>query len=151
MAAGDIIWFDQALVDEAEALHDMELGTYKLALLTSAVTPAASDADPRFGAGGTTNYATNEVTPGGNYTDDGNSFANPVVTLTGGLAQFDADDFSIAQHASNPTNARWALVYNTAAGLRALFAVDLGSALDLTTGAFSIAWNASGIMRKNQA
>jgi hypothetical protein len=53
---------------------------------------------------------------------------------------------SIAQNASNPNNARWAVIYNdTSAGKEAVAFVDLGGVTDLTAGAFSITWNASGI------
>ena len=65
---------------------------------------------------------------------------------------FDADDISIAQHASNPTNARWGILYNdTSAGKECVGFVDLGAAIDLSAGAFSITWNASGIASLNQA
>lgn len=149
MAQGDIIVFDQALVDLAEALHDCETGSFRLGLITGAVTPAATDSDPRFGSGGGTNYATNECAAGGNYSAGGPTLANPTVTLTGGLAMFDADDLTIAQSAGNPTNARWGICYNTATGNRALFAVDLGSTFDMTTGPLQFIWNANGIFRIN--
>ena len=152
MAAGDVIVFDQFLVDVQEKIHDLETDSIKVALITSAVTPAATDADPRWGAGGTTNFSTSQVTPGGNYTTGGSAAATPSVTLSGGAAVFDAGDISIAQHASNPTNARWGILYNdTAAGKQCIGYVDLGTTIDLSAGAFSITWNASGITSMNQA
>jgi hypothetical protein len=153
MAQGDLAFHDAALVAVLEKMHDLEADTIKLALITSAVTPDITDADPRWGAGGTTNYATNEVTPGGNYSAGGATLANPSVTLTGGLAMFDADDPATwAQHASNPTNARWGIVYNdTDAGKRVLGFLDLGSTFDMTTGPLAVAWNANGLARLNQA
>jgi hypothetical protein len=150
MAQGDVVVFDQACVDVLEALHDLENNDIRLGLITSAVTPAATDADPRWGAGGGTNYSTNQVTPGGNYASGGPSIPNPAVTLTGGLAQFDGDDVTITQNAANPTNARWAIGYNfTDAGRRALFFVDLGAVFDLTTGDLQFVWNVNGIARLN--
>lgn len=151
MAAGDIIWFEQAYVDTDEALHDKELGTFKAALITSSTTPAANDADPRFGAAGSTDLSTNECTPGGNYPSGGFTLSNPTVTLVSGKSRWDFDDISAAQDASNPTDARWMIVYNTATGLRALFAIDLGADSDLTTGPFSVAPNASGIAETGAA
>jgi len=152
MAQGDLVFFDQALVDVLEKLHDLEADTIKLGLITNAVTPAATDADPRWGAGGSTNYSTNQVTPGGNYASGGPAIANNAVALTGGLAAFDGDDVSIAQHASNPNNARWAIGYNdTDAGKRALFFVDLGAVFDMTTGPLAFVWHPNGIGRLNQA
>jgi len=151
MAQGDIILFDQFMVDLGEKLHDLSTDVYKLGLVTSVTTPTATTADPRWGAGGTTNFDTNECTPGGNYTAEGQTLASVTFTLTGGKAVFDAADLTILQNASNPTNARWAIGYNsTDAGKRALFAVDLGSAFDLTTGDLVFTWNASGIFDINQ-
>ncbi len=152
MSAGDIVFFDQWLVDVQEKLHDHENDTFKLGLITNAVTPAATTTDPRWGAGGTTNLSSSQVTPGGNYATGGPAIGNPTVTLSGGAAVFDGDDISIAQHASNPTDARWGIIYNdTDAGKRAVGYVDLGAVIDLSAGAFSTAWNASGISSMNQA
>ena len=96
--------------------------------------------------------STSEVTAGGNYTAGGPSAANPTVSLTGGAGVFDADDISIAQHASNPTNARWGIIYNdTATGKNCIGYVDMGADIDLSAGAFSITWNASGISSLDQA
>lgn len=152
MAQGDVVFFDQFLVDVLEKRHDLEADDIKLALITNAVTPAATDADPRWGAGGSTNFSSNQVTPGGNYSTGGASIANPAVTLTGGLAMFDGDDVTWAQNASNPTNATWGIIYNnTDAGLRCLGYVDLGGAFNMTTGPLSVVWNANGLARLNQA
>lgn len=103
MAQGDVIAFDQYLVDLAEALMDMELESFFMALVTNATVPATTTAIPHWAGTGTTNFKTNEVTPGGNYAADGKSLANPAVTLNGGLAEIDWDDPGVwAQHASNP-------------------------------------------------
>ncbi len=152
MAAGDIVAFDQFLVDVQEKLHDLETDTFKVGLITSAVTPSATTADPRWGAGGTTNFSSNQVTPGGNYSTGGPTIANNAVSLSGGAAVFDGDDISITQNASNPTNARWGIIYNdTDAGKRATHYIDLGTTIDLSSGNFTITWNASGIHSLNQA
>lgn len=152
MAQGDVVFFDQFLVDVLEKLHDLENDTFKVALITNAVTPAATTSDPRWGAGGGTNLSSSQVTPGGNYVSGGATIGNPAVTLTGGLAMFDGDDVSWAQNASNPTNAEWAIIYNdTDTGKRAVGYVDIGGTFNMTTGALSITWNANGIGRLNQA
>lgn len=146
MAAGDIIWFEQAFVDTDEGIHDKESDTFKYALADSTVTPTASLSDPRWGTGGGTDLSTNEVTAGGNYTAGGITIANPTATLASGKSRWDADDISILQDAGNPTDARWAYVYNdTDTGKRVIFAVDLGAVSDLTAGDFSNTWNANGI------
>jgi hypothetical protein len=152
MASGDVVFFDQWLVDVQEGVHNMETNTINLGLIDSTQTPAATATDPRWGAGGTVNYSTDEVTPGGNYSTGGAAIANPSVTLTAGAGVFDGDDISILQNASNPTNARWGIIYNdTAAGKNCIGYVDLGAVVDLSAGDFSVTWNASGISSMDQA
>lgn len=152
MAAGDFVVFDQALLDMLDKKHDFENDTFKLALVTSSVTPSATTSDPRWGAGGSTNMTTYEVTPGGNYSTGGVSLGGATTTLTGGAAYYDDGDVSIAQHASNPAGARWGFVYNsTSAGKEGVGFLDLGTTIDLSVGAFSVTWNASGIFSLNQA
>lgn len=148
-----MVFFDQFLVDVMEAVHNLETDTIKMGLITGATVPTAATVDPRWGAGGTTNFSSTESTPGGNYTTGGPTLANPAVTLTGGLAMFDADDPGvISQDASNPTDAEYGIIYNdTAAGKNAIGFVDLGGTFDMTTGDLTIAWNANGLGRLNQA
>lgn len=143
---GDVTLFNKAVEWIGEAVINLETDTFKLGLVTNSVTPAATTAAPCWGAGGATNLATNEVTPGGNYSAGGPTIANPVYSESAGTVTFDADDVIIAQHASNPTTARWGVVYSdTAANKNALAFVDLGGITDLSTGAFTLTWSASGI------
>lgn len=144
MAAGDVTLFNQFKPNLGAKLLDLSADTIKVGLVTSGVTPVATTTDPRWGAGGSTNLSSNEVTPGGNYSAGG-----PTITATWtgtATVTFDATDVSIAQNASNPTNGRWAIIYDsTDAGKRCIGFVDLGAVIDLTAGNFSIVWNASGI------
>lgn len=64
MATGDVTWFDQALLDLGKKIHDLSTDVLKLGLVTSTVTPSATTADPRWGAGGGTNLSTNAVATG---------------------------------------------------------------------------------------
>ena len=51
-----------------------------------------------------------------------------------------------AKHASNPTDAYYAIVYNyTDANKDAVCFVDLAGAVDMTAGTLTIAWHATGI------
>lgn len=152
MAIGDVVFFNQFNADALEGVHNLDGNTLRLGLITDTVTPTASTADPRWGSGGSTNLATNQVTPGGNYSTGGPTITNNSVALVGGSGVFDADDVTISQNASNPTNARWGIIYNdTDAGKRAVGFVDLGSVINLSTGQFSITWNASGIATLSHA
>ena len=144
MAQGDVVFFDQFLVDCMEKVHNLESDTIKLALVDSTTTPATTTAVPTWGSGGTTNFSSNEVTAGGNYTAGGAACSNPSVTLSGGVAQIDMDDPATwSQAAGNPTNARWGILYNdTATNNECIGYVDLGSAFDMTTGDLTVAWGA---------
>ena len=141
MAAGDLTVFEEAkafMLDGGWGTTD----DIKCALITSATAPTAADATPALG-----DYT--QVTAGGNYTAGGTSlgqWAN-LITEAGGTVTFDsATNPSWAQNASNPTNARYAIVYNdTQAGDPAIAFVDLGAVIDMTAGALTITWNGSGI------
>ncbi|EFK96686.1 hypothetical protein LDC_1290 [sediment metagenome] len=147
MAQGDVTWFNAAKAKLGLAVINLETDVLKLGLVTSSVTPTASTADPCWGAGGTTNLSSYEVTPGGNYSAGGPTVANNTFAESGGTATLDADNTSIAQSGSNPTNARWGILYSdTSTNNDALAFVDLGGVTDLSSGGFSITWNASGIM-----
>jgi len=146
MAAGAIEWFEEAMeymLDGGwEAADSIKLG------LTSS-TPAAADAVPAFVSGGTTNYT--EVTPAtGNYTAGGevlDTWTN-MVTEVNAIVTIDDTGPSVSwlQNASNPTNARWGIIYNsTDTAQRALAYIDLGAVIDMTAGDLTITWNASGI------
>jgi hypothetical protein len=147
MAQGDVTVFDAHLENVWDGgVHDFGAtpNTLKCALIKSAANggddPDVADADPRWGAGGTTNFATAEVTAGGNYTAGGATMATPSASLATGVLQVDAGDPATwSQNASNPTNARWAIVYDdTVAGKHAICFIDLGSDFDMTTGDLTI-------------
>lgn len=145
MATGDIKWFAQALLDLGNKIHDLDADDLRVGFITSAVTPAIGDAAPHWGGTGTTNFNTNEVTAGGNYPAEGYVLVSVSWSLVSNVATLRATDISIAQHASNPTNARWGILYNnTDANKRAIAFLDFGSARDLTTGAFTFNFQGSG-------
>jgi hypothetical protein len=146
MAQGDVVLFNEFKEDVGQKVHNLNADTFKLGLVTNAVTPAATTADPRWGAGGTTNFSTNQVTPGGNYVTGGPTISAATYTETAGTATFDGGDISIASNASNPNNARWGIIYNdTSTGKEAVAFLDLGGVTDLTSGTFAVTWSASGI------
>lgn len=152
MAAGDVFVFDQFFVDALSKYHDLGGDDIKLALITTVTTPAVTTADPRWGSGGSTDLSTNEVTAGGNYAAGGVSLTNLSISLSGGKAVFDADNISYAQSGSNPTNARWGILYNdTDAGKRCIAYFDIGTTFDLSADQFDIQWSASGIIDFDQA
>jgi hypothetical protein len=141
MAAGDLTVFEEAkayMLDGGWGTTD----DIKCALITVATVPTAADATPALG-----DYT--QVTAGGNYTAGGTSLGqwSTLITEAGGTVTFDsATNPTWAQNAGNPTNARYAVVYNdTQAGDPAICFVDLGAVVDMTAGALTITWNASGL------
>lgn len=152
MAAGDIVWFDQALLDLGKEVHQLATDTLKLGLITAAVTPATSTSNPCWGAGGSTNLSTNAV-------GTATAWTGPVTlgsvtwTIVSGTPTLDATDpTTIAQDASGFTDARWGIIYNdTATNKNAIAYIDLGSTRSIVTGPLSITFNASGILTLNQA
>ena len=146
MAQGDVTLFNDFLQDVGRKVHNLETDTIKCALTDGTTTPTAATANPCWGAGGSTNFAAEEVSAGGNYSAGGIDIA-ATYSQTSGTATFDgATNPSWSQHASNPTDATWAIVYNdTATNKDAICFVDLGGAFDMTTGDLTITWAGGGI------
>ncbi|MGI9406005.1 MAG: hypothetical protein ACR2O4_06500, partial [Hyphomicrobiaceae bacterium] len=116
MASGDLTPFNEWGDDVGEKIHNIETDEFKAALIKSAanggIDPTAATPDPRWGAGGTTNLLSSEVTPGGNYTTGGIAIGASW-DRTVNVQNFNASvNPSWAVLAGNPTNARWAIVYN---------------------------------------
>ena len=107
------------------------------------MVPSRTTPDPRWGPGGTTNFAAQEVTPGGNYLAGGedcqSTFSGlPAPTHNGSVVSWPAD-------ANNPQDASYIIAYNeTAAGKQCVFSIDLGGVLDMRAGPLTITPNASG-------
>lgn len=139
MAIGDFVLFDQFLTDLGNKIHDMDSDTFKFGLVKSAanggVDPAATDAAPHWNGTGTTDYSTSEVTAGGNYSTGGPSFSTPSWAVTSSVVKWDVANLTILKNASNPTNCRWGIIYNsTDTNKRAIGYLDLGQDQNLIYG-----------------
>jgi hypothetical protein len=108
----------------------------KMGIMTNVAPPTVADSDPRWGAGGVQNYATNEVTPGGNYAAGGIAVAGTTSTLVGAVTSLNATSpLTIAANAANPTGAYWAVFYDsTDAGKHVFGYMDLGGPVSLVSG-----------------
>lgn len=141
MARGDITFFEEAL-DDAFFGGWATTDDIKCAILDNTVAPTAADATPALG-----DYT--EVGAAGTYTAGGTSLGNwgTLSVESGGTLTFDSGtNPTWAQDASNDTDAYWALLYNdTQAGDPAFAFVDLGGPVDMSAGALTVTWNASGI------
>ena len=145
MAAGDIVWFRQALLDLGVKRHDLTADTIKVGITTGVTTPSATTADPRWGAGGTTNFSSEEVTTGTSYSAGGATLASVTWTLVSNVPTLRATDPVIAQDASGFTNGRYGIISNsTDAGKRALGYIDLGSARSIQTGSLTLNFGGAG-------
>ena len=150
MASGDVKIFSSYVQLMALAANPAVWGggdTLKFGIVTNATVPALTTPDPRWGAGGTTNFATSEVTPGGNYAAGGIALTAPTTTLSTTRTNLNATSpISLAANAANPTGAYWAIIYDsTAAGKHAIGYVDLAGPLSLVAGlTFNIAGSGSG-------
>lgn len=143
MAAGDIHWFDAALLALGSKVHNLGSDTLRLGLVTAGTTPSKTTANPTWGAGGT-NLSTNAVATGTAYTGPV-ALATPSWSLVAGVPTLRAADVSIAQDAAGFVNARWGVIYNdTAAGKPALAFVDLGSDRSIVGGPLAIDWGGAG-------
>lgn len=139
MASGDTKPFSVAIYNSwATGTNPIVWGTntIKGGITTNATVPGLSTADPRWGAGGTTNFATNEVTPGGAYSAGGITLTSPTVTNSTVYTNLNCTSpISLAANASNPTGAYWMIIYDsTAAGKQAMGYIDLGGPLSLVSG-----------------
>jgi hypothetical protein len=149
MAAGDV-HVSARFVENTALTGNAALwasDTIKMGIITNAQTPGINDSDPRWGAGGSQNYSTAEVTPGGNYSAGGISLTSPAVSLSGAVTSLTATSpISLAANASNPTGAFWGIFYDsTDAGKHVFGFVDLGGSLSLVPGlTLNIAGASSG-------
>jgi len=147
MAAGDVHIFAQYLKNNADGTQTAlwATDTIKMGIVTNTTVPAVTTADPRWGSGGTTNFSTNEVTPGGNYSAGGVSLTTPTSALSGADTNLQATSpISIAANASNPTGAYWGIFYDsTDTNKRCIGYIDLGGPLSLVSG-LNININGSG-------
>lgn len=145
MAAGDIVWFDQALLDLGIKRHDLSADTIRVGFITSAVTPTTTTADPRWGSGGGTNLSSSSVATAGTSYTGPIALATKTWAIQSGVPTLRADVITMAQDASGFANARWGVIYNdTDAGKRALAFIDLGSDRSLVTGSLTLDWQGAG-------
>ncbi len=140
MATGDFVLFEESSKDFAMGVHVLPTDTIKIALITSAITPTANDATPRW-----SDYSSAEVS-GTGYTAGGTAIGNMTLNEAAGVTTFDGDAVSWAQNVAGPTNCRWGIVYNDSAANKEAFGyIDLGSVVSLQAGPLNLTPHASGI------
>ena len=146
MASVTFVYFNRFHLDRWKKLHDCDGETMKVALVDSTLAPTATTADPRWGAGGSTDLSVNEVATGSTYSAGGSDTGN-AVSIVGAKVTFDlATNIKWLKDATGFTDARYLIVYNNDdAGKRAIGFADLGSDISLQSEDFDITWHGSGL------
>lgn len=141
MARGDIVFFEEAK-DFAFFGGWATTDDIKCAICDNTSAPSAALATPALGD-------FTQVGTAGTYVAGGTSLGNwgTLSVEAGGTLTFDSStNPTWAQNASNDADAYWAILYNdTQAGDPAFAYVDLGGPVDMSAGALTVTWNASGI------
>lgn len=135
-------WFGNAFLKMLNKEIDWDSDTIKVSLHTASYTPDQDAHDYQ-------NDLTNEVANGNGYTTGGATLANKSIGYTGAtnVVKLDADDTSWA---SSTITARYAVIYDASPGTAAtnplLGYVDFGADVVSSGGAFTITWDAAGIL-----
>ena len=133
--------YDSFKLGLMKGVHILDEDTVMVALVTSSYTPSA--------AHDTYEDITNQVS-GDGYTAGGTPLVNPDTTVVSNVAVFDAED---TEWANSTITARGAILYkyidddgSPAANSPLICYFDFGEDKVSTSGTFTIAWNAGGIL-----
>jgi len=139
MAQGDVVFFQQFLIDALEGVHNLETDAIQIGLVTGTTVPTEATADPHWGGTGTTDFSSEQVTIAGAYTGPV-ALANPSVLWANNRAEIDWDDPATwTQNGASPTDVEYGIIYNnTSANKKAIGYVDLGGTFDMQTGDLTI-------------
>jgi len=150
MAQGTFSLFNEFAESIADGRIDLDTHTFKAAF-TSTV-PADTDAVPTWGAGGTTNESSNEVSAGGGYTAGGEALTSVTWGQTSGVATFDSANTTWTSSASgDPTDIKSLILYSDTAtnkdcvGWMDMTADGGTTAISLLSGDITVTWHASGL------
>jgi len=128
MATGNMKWFAQALLDGFKKLHDLSADDIRMGIVTNAVVPTLATADPRWGAGGTTDFSANQVPLATGYAGPV-ALDNETWTLVSNVPTLRADIEDIPMDASGFTTGAYGIIFNnTDAGKRCLGFVEISAA-----------------------
>lgn len=146
MATGDIKWFQQAVLDLGNKIHNLSSDALQLGIVTATTVPALGTAAPHWGGTGTTNFAANQVGTGGGYTGpialSGVTWSN-----VSGVITLRATDIVVPQNAAGFSNGAYGIIFNnTDANKRAIGFIELSAAgtMSIVSGSFTIDFQGAG-------
>lgn len=148
MARGDVHLFAAfQLKAEAGGNFNLTSDTIKMGLVNNTIVPAVGTNDPRWGAGGATDFSANQVALGTGYTGP-ITLGSVTLTRTGGVVTLAGANVVVPQDAAaGYANAYWGILYDaTVSGSYAIGYVDLGGPIGNQSGPDNLNWNASGIL-----
>jgi hypothetical protein len=154
MAAGDFKWFAQGLKSLADKLVDLDTDLMKWGLVTNATVPTVLIGDPRWGAGGTTNFSSTQIATATSYTGPVTLASVTCTKDNTGFVLDAADPAVIAQDAGGATNIAYLILYSdTSAQKNCIGYMELSTAgtISLVAGSLTITFNASGMLRTTQS
>lgn len=144
MATGDVKWFAQGLLDLGNKIHNLSSDVIKLGVVTNTTAPSINTAAPCWGAAGTTNFSTTQVSTAGGYTGP-ITLTSISWVLASNVPTFRATDVTIPQDAAGFTNGAYAIIYNdTDANKRCLGFIEMSSAGTASIASGSITLNFQG-------
>ena len=146
MARGDLTVFEETkkflLMGGWEAADEIWIG-----LVTNDPAVAANADTPAYATGGNTDYTA--IATAGEYASGGLLLDTWTAMIVESAGTVTCDDTGAsvtwAQNASNPETAMFAVIYNDTQANYCIAMIDLDGAIDMTAGALTITWNASGI------
>ncbi len=152
MARGDVHFFGSFLQkSKAGVAFNLTSDALKLGIVNSTIAPTIATADPRWGAGGTTDLSANQVATGTAYTGP-IALTSVTYTQSAGIAKLAAANVTVAQDAAGFTTGYYGIIYDdTVAGKYAVGFVDLGGPVSIQSGPLNINWNAGGITTETPA
>lgn len=138
--------FMAAIEDALEntAALDLNLDTFKTALFDNTITPSqtVATASSLYGAGV---WASGGVFDASGWPAVGRDLASVTSAFSSNVYTFDAADTVSANATTTLTNAYGTLIYDDTTGDQGICFNYFGGANSITSGTFTIAWNASGI------
>ena len=129
---------------ENTAALDLDTDTIKVALFDNSITPSqtVATASTVYGAGV---WASGGVFDATGWPAVGRNLASVTSSFSSNVYTFDAADTVSANNTTTLTNAYGALVYDDTIGDQGICFNYFGGANSVTSGTFTVVWNASGI------